>query len=147
MFHGYGKETLVLNSLMVTLIDSFPVGIFKKRIIISYRFFRRSLQLYKERFHCVKSVCIASFFGPYFPAFGLNTERQGVFLRIQSKRGKIRTRIILNTDSFHAMQKVRFMEKLTITKTDPESLLNTRNELVSKYRHMNKFRLKIFERN
>ena len=25
--------------------------------------------------HCVKSVCIRSFSGPYFPAFGLNTER------------------------------------------------------------------------
>ena len=25
--------------------------------------------------HCVKRVQIQSFFGPYFPAFGLNTER------------------------------------------------------------------------
>ena len=32
------------------------------------------------------------FSGPYFPAFGLNTERYEVFLRIQSKCGKIRTR-------------------------------------------------------
>ena len=32
------------------------------------------------------------FSGPYFPAFGLNTERYGVFLRIQSEYGKIRTR-------------------------------------------------------
>ena len=24
-------------------------------------------------FHCVKSVCIRSFYGPYFPAFGLHT--------------------------------------------------------------------------
>ena len=28
--------------------------------------------------HCVKSVRIWSFSGPYFPAFGLNTERYGV---------------------------------------------------------------------
>ena len=40
--------------------------------------------------------------GPYFPAFGLNTERYGVFLRIQSTCGKIRTRKTLNTDTFHA---------------------------------------------
>ena len=30
--------------------------------------------------------------GPYFPAFGLNTERYGVSLRIQSEYRKIRTR-------------------------------------------------------
>ena len=37
--------------------------------------------------HCVKSVCIRSFSGPYFPTFGLNTERYGcgVSLRIQSE--------------------------------------------------------------
>ena len=32
------------------------------------------------------------FSGPYFPAFGLNTERYSVSLRIQSEYGKIRTR-------------------------------------------------------
>ena len=29
----------------------------------------------------MKSVCIRSFSAPYFPAFGLNTERYGVSLR------------------------------------------------------------------
>ena len=38
---------------------------------------------------CVKS---GVFSGPYFPAFGLNTERCCVSLRIQSECGKIRTR-------------------------------------------------------
>ena len=32
------------------------------------------------------------FSSPYFPEFGLNTERHGVSLRIQSECGKIRTR-------------------------------------------------------
>ena len=32
------------------------------------------------------------FSGPYFPAFGLNTERHGVSLHIQAKCEKIRTR-------------------------------------------------------
>ena len=32
------------------------------------------------------------FSGPYFPTFGLNTEKYGVSLRIQPKWGKIRTR-------------------------------------------------------
>ena len=29
--------------------------------------------------HCVKGVCIRSCSGPYFPAFGLDTERYGVY--------------------------------------------------------------------
>ena len=33
--------------------------------------------------HFVKSVRIRSFSGPYFPAFGLKTERYTVSLRIQ----------------------------------------------------------------
>ena len=54
-------------------------------------------------FHCVKAACIWSYSGPYFPAFGLNTEIYGVSLCIQSKCGKIRTRITPNTDTFHAV--------------------------------------------
>ena len=54
-------------------------------------------------FHCVESVHIQSYSGPHFPSFGLNTERHEVTLRIQSKCGKIRTRITPNTDTFHAV--------------------------------------------
>ena len=50
--------------------------------------------------HCVKSVCIRSYSGPYFPAYGPNTERYGVSLRIHSECGKIWTRITPNTDTF-----------------------------------------------
>ena len=50
-----------------------------------------------------KSVRIRSYSGPHFPLFLLNTERYGVSLCIQSKRGKIRTRIALNTDTYHAV--------------------------------------------
>ena len=53
--------------------------------------------------HCVKSASIRSCSGPYFPAFGLNTERCSVSLRIQSEYGKMRTRITPNTDTFHAV--------------------------------------------
>ena len=45
-----------------------------------------------------KSVRIRSYSGPYFPAFGLNTERYGLSFRIQSERGKIRT---INTPITH----------------------------------------------
>ena len=52
---------------------------------------------------CVKSVHIRSFSFLCFPAFGLNTERSSVSLRIHSECGKIRTRKTLNTDTFHAV--------------------------------------------
>ena len=53
--------------------------------------------------HCVKSVRIWSFSDPYFPAFGLNTERYEVSLRIQSECGKIPTRKAPNTGIFYAV--------------------------------------------
>ena len=37
-------------------------------------------------------------------------------------------------------------EKLAIIKADPESLLNTRDEFVAKFRHMNKFTLRFFKK-
>ena len=49
------------------------------------------------------SLHIRIFSGPYFPAFGLNTERCEVSPRIQSECGKIRTRKTANTDTFHAV--------------------------------------------
>ena len=53
--------------------------------------------------HCVKSVRIRSFSGPYFPAFGLNTEIFSANLCIQYERGEVRTRKTPNTDTFYAM--------------------------------------------
>ena len=41
--------------------------------------------------HCVKSVQIRIFSGPYFPAFVVNMERYEVSLRIQSECWKIQT--------------------------------------------------------
>ena len=67
--------------------------------------------------HCVKSARIRSFSGLYFPAFGLNTERYGVFLLIQSKCGKIRTSKSLNTDTFHAMEGFNFSYPLALVYT------------------------------
>ena len=50
--------------------------------------------------HYVKSVRIRSYSGPHFPAFGLNTERYTVFLRIQSECGKLWIRITPNKGTF-----------------------------------------------
>ena len=43
----------------------------------------------------------ANYSGPHFRAFGLNTERYGISIRIQSKCGKMRARITPNADIFH----------------------------------------------
>ena len=51
-------------------------------------------------YHCVKSVCIWSFYGPYFPTFGLNTERYSVSHRIQFEYRKMRTRKTLKSNTF-----------------------------------------------
>ena len=62
--------------------------------------------------HCVKNVRIRRFAGPYFPAFGLNTEIYTVSLRIQSECGKIWTRKTLNTDIFHPVNTLRVVVKI-----------------------------------
>ena len=76
--------------------------------------------------HCVKSVRIRSYSGPYFTAFGLNTERYGVSLRIQSNCGKIRTRINPNTDTFYAvvMAMLKFKRIHQTTETPISSCLH-----------------------
>ena len=53
---------------------------------------RIGLRKFIINIHCVKSVRIWSFSGPYFAAFGLNTERYRISHRIQS-----------NTDTFYAV--------------------------------------------
>ena len=53
--------------------------------------------------HCLKSVRIRSYSGPYFPTFGLNTQRYSESLRTQSECGKMRTRITPNKNTFHAV--------------------------------------------
>ena len=61
------------------------------------------LVFFSNAFHYVKSVHIRSFSSPFFHAFGLNTERYRVPLRIQFKCGKIQARKTPNTDIFHVV--------------------------------------------
>ena len=56
--------------------------------------FRRSAII-----HCAKSVCIRNYSGPYFSAFGLNTERYSM-----------QTRITLNIDTFHTVLGIGIFE-------------------------------------
>ena len=65
--------------------------------------------------NCVKSAPIWSYYSPYFPASGLNTERYSVSLRIQSKCGKMRTRITLNTNNFYSVKHVYTDAKCSLT--------------------------------
>ena len=51
----------------------------------------------------MKSVHIWGYSGPYFPAFGQNTERYSVSLRIKSECGKMQIRVSPNTDTFYAV--------------------------------------------
>ena len=53
-----------------------------------------------KRFTLRNSVRICSFSGPYFLAFGLNTERYRASLPIQSESVKIRTRKTPNKNTF-----------------------------------------------
>ena len=53
------------------------------------------------RTRSVKSVRIRSFSGPYIP--GMDMKRYGVSLLIQSECGKIRSRKIPYTNTFHAV--------------------------------------------
>ena len=61
-----------------------------------------------QGFHCVNSVRIPSFSSPYFPAFGLITERYAVSFRIQPECCKIWTRKTPDTDTFHSVFTVCF---------------------------------------
>ena len=71
----------------------------KKRMVTS----DEEISNIMSNYHWVKSVLIQSFSGSYFPAFGLNTGKYSVSLRIQSELGKIRTRKTPNTETFHAV--------------------------------------------
>ena len=44
-----------------------------------------------QNLHCVKSVRIQSYSGPYFPVFVMNTERHFTSLHIQSEWGKMQS--------------------------------------------------------
>ena len=53
------------------------------------------------RMHCVKTIFIWNYSGPHCSAFGLNTERYRLSLRIHSECEKIWTRITPSTNTFH----------------------------------------------
>ena len=62
--------------------------------------------------------------GPYFSTFGLNTERHGVSLHIQSECGKIRKKTPY-LDTFHAVRNApKLLPVYTIILSPPTYLLS-----------------------
>ena len=93
---------------MVNFFRSLNYGWYSWQLLNSFAYPRLTSQryrsiLFKNR-DCVKSVHIWSYSSPYFPEFGLNTERHGVSLRFQWKCGKIWARITPNTDIFYTVR-------------------------------------------
>ena len=59
------------------------------------------MKCFQENSHCVKSILMRNFSGPYFLVFGLNFWTYSFC--IQSRFGKIRTRKIPYTDTFQVV--------------------------------------------
>ena len=88
------------GNIVLNGVDDDQYNIFFGNIKISSLYHLPLCDSFISNYHCVKSVRIRSFSGPYFPVFGLNPE---ISLRIQSEYWKIPTRKTLNTDTFHAV--------------------------------------------
>ena len=102
----YLKETIAFVMVSLFIMQSIFKIVRWKSKLDSFSFFLHLLILYYQlslETHCVKSVRLQSYSGPYFPAFALNTERYGVYVCIQSECGKVRTKITPDTDTFHAV--------------------------------------------
>ena len=59
--------------------------------------------MFNTIFHCVKSISIRICSCLCFPEFGLNTKVYSVNIRIQSERGKKRTRKTSNTNTLYVV--------------------------------------------
>ena len=83
--------------------------------------------------NCMKSVRIQSLSGSYFSAFGLNTERYGVSVCIQSKCGNKRSRKTPSTDISYAdfffwMNAIHYYNLIYISKKNVDE-----NKMIRKY--------------
>ena len=102
-FNHYEQYILIFNPATTKhgyVLKGFRSIQFKSRQVLQNMIYRSTQP------HCVKSVRIRSYSGLYFPAFGLNTKRHSVSLRIQSECGKTRTRITPNTYTVYAVSSI-----------------------------------------
>ena len=91
------------NSCFLKLIITFSSYLIKLFEIHSCNSWRYYYSIIGNK-HCVKRVRTRSFSGPYFRAFGMNTERYSPYVRIESESGKIWTRKSPDTVTFHAVK-------------------------------------------
>ena len=80
----YQRKIKLLNLKKIKPCQRFEIEVFAKIVDVGKlnNYFHMETHLrYLAGFHCVKSVRIRSNSGPYFPAFGLNTERYCVKIR------------------------------------------------------------------
>ena len=75
----------------------------------------------------------AVFPGPYTPAFGLNEERYGVSLRIQSECRKIRTKNTPYLDPFHAVVIMNVLRVYNNRHKSQKSYTNQRQSKVERF--------------
>ena len=73
-----------------------------------------NIQFVSYVFSLRKKCSYSEFSGPSLPVFERNAEIYSVTLRIQSKRGKIRTRKTANTDTFYEV----FVHEGLLKRTD-----------------------------
>ena len=99
-----GNQWLPNDSVIILSQTEELNVVWTKRVCSGIELIETVQKLNMHDWKCVKSVRIQSFYGPYFPAFGLNTDTYSVSLHFQSKCGKIRTRKTPNTDTFHALR-------------------------------------------
>ena len=71
----FRKKFLCVTAYSFLLATSPPGKTSRKEKLTKLPPFTQILDTLAAAFHCVKSVCIPSYYGPHFPAFGLNTER------------------------------------------------------------------------
>ena len=75
------KTFLLKLSVISTCVTRIDWNVVPK---LDFYFKLNLLKLSLKDSHFVKSVRIRSYSGPHFPTFGLNTDRNGVSLKIQS---------------------------------------------------------------
>ena len=104
--HSLTPQTVMLGSFLVVFLILILTKIILQNILLcfGFAFFQSQIPAKNYIWYCVKSVRIRSYSGPYFPAFGLNTERYSVSLRTQSEWRKIWIRVTPNTDNCYTVQ-------------------------------------------
>ena len=127
------KEDSVFRHLKLTITYQ-KISLYLKPLfsLFRYRVLHCIFGFLKGEFllpnHCVKSVQIRSFSGPYFPAFGLNTEKCG---KIRTSAHFKRCPLTL-IDHFEKLNQFFFLQLLTRI-LDSWFLQNVTSFLISKF--------------